>query len=73
MSRSKRHKLKATTLKKLDTLRLIRGFDRAAHFKAGGTPADWRGIHDIRPDEPKELDKYHCREKNLENHSKEED
>jgi hypothetical protein len=62
MSRSSRHKLKATVLKRIDTLRLLRGFDRAAHFAAGGTPADWRGTHDIRPDEAKENDKYLCRE-----------
>lgn len=62
MSRSSRHKLKATVLKRIDTLRLLRGFDRAAHFAAGGTPADWRGTHSIRPDEMKELDKYLCRE-----------
>jgi hypothetical protein len=62
VSRSTRHKLKATTLKRIETFRLLRGFDRAAHFAAGGTPADWRGTHDIRPDEAKENDKYLCRE-----------
>jgi len=62
MSRSNRHKLKATNLKRIDTLRLLRGYDRAAHFAAGGTPADWRGTHSVRPDEAKEDDKYLCRE-----------
>ena len=62
MSRSTRHKLKATNLKRIDTLRLLRGYDRAAHFAAGGTPADWRGTHSVRPDEVKEADKYLCRE-----------
>jgi hypothetical protein len=62
MSRSNRHTLKATVLKSLDTLRLLRGFDRKAHFAAGGTPADWRGTSSVRPDETKEADKYLCRE-----------
>ena len=62
MSRSTRHKLKATSLKRIDTLRLLRGYDRAAHFAAGGTPADWRGEHSVRTDEPKDADKYLCRE-----------
>ncbi len=62
MSRSNRHTLRATVLKRIDTLRLLRGFDRAAHFAAGGTPADWRGTHSVRPDEVKEYDKYLCRE-----------
>jgi len=62
MSRSTRHKLSATVLKRLDSLRRIRGHDRKAHFAAGGTPTDWRGTHDIRTDEAKESDKYHCRE-----------
>ena len=42
-------------------LRAIRGFDRAAHFAAGGTPADWRGRSDIRPDKRKEDNKRACR------------
>jgi len=62
MSRSNRHTLRATVLKRLDTLRLLRGFDRKAHFAAGGTPADWRGTHGIRPDLVKENDKQFCRE-----------
>ena len=33
-----KHRVKRT----LETIRLLRGFDRAAHFAAGGTPADWR-------------------------------
>lgn len=45
----------------LDSLRLLRGFDRAAHFAAGGTPADWRGRSDIRPDKRKEGNKRACR------------
>lgn len=45
----------------LSSLRLLRGFDRAAHFAAGGTPADWRGKHDVRPDKRKEGNKRACR------------
>jgi hypothetical protein len=45
----------------IDYLRLARGFDRKAHFAAGGTPADWQGIHDIRVDKQKESNKYQCR------------
>lgn len=52
-----KHRVKRT----LDTLRLLRGFDRAAHFAAGGTPADWRGVHDIRPDRVKESARRACR------------
>jgi hypothetical protein len=62
MSKTTRHKLKATSLKTIEYLRLARGLDRKAHFAAGGTPADWRGTHDVRPDEAKEGDKYLCRE-----------
>lgn len=46
----------------IDSLRLLRGLDRAAHFSAGGTPADWRGQHDVRPDERKEARRRACRE-----------
>jgi len=52
-----KHRVKRT----LDSLRLLRGFDRAAHFAAGGTPADWRGKSDIRPDKRKECNKRSCR------------
>ena len=45
----------------LSSLRLLRGFDRAAHFAAGGTLADWRGKSDIRPDKRKECNKRACR------------
>ena len=45
----------------IDSLRLLRGFDRAAHFAAGGTTADWRGKSDIRPDKRKECNKRACR------------
>jgi len=45
----------------VDSLRLLRGLDRAAHFAAGGTPADWRGAHDVRPDKRKEADRGACR------------
>lgn len=61
MAHTNRHTLKATTLKRLDTLRLLRGFDRAAHFAAGGTPADWRGEHNIRPDKKREASRKACR------------
>ena len=52
-----KHRVKRT----LETIRLLRGFDRAAHFAAGGTPADWRGRHDVRPDRRKETNKRACR------------
>jgi hypothetical protein len=52
-----KHRVKRT----LETIRLLRGFDRAAHFAAGGTPADWRGRHDVRPDRRKESNKRACR------------
>jgi hypothetical protein len=45
----------------LSSLRLLRGFDRAAHFAAGGTPADWRGVSDIRPDKRKDGNRRACR------------
>jgi hypothetical protein len=45
----------------IDSLRLLRGFDRAAHFAAGGTTADWRGKSDIRPDKRKEACRQACR------------
>lgn len=45
----------------LDTLRLLRGFNRAAHFAAGGTPADWRGTSDVRPDKRRQALKRACR------------
>ena len=54
---SPKHRVKRT----LASLRLLRGFDRAAHFAAGGTPADWRGIHDIRPDKWKDSSRRACR------------
>lgn len=52
-----KHRVKRT----LDSLRLLRGFDRAAHFAAGGTPADWRGVSDIRPDKRKDSNRRACR------------
>lgn len=52
-----KHRVKRT----LDSIRLLRGFDRAAHFAAGGTPADWRGVSDIRPDKRKAQNKTACR------------
>jgi hypothetical protein len=45
----------------IDSLRLLRGFDRAAHFAAGGTTADWRGKSDIRTDKRKEACRQACR------------
>ena len=52
-----KHRVKRT----LDSLRLLRGFDRAAHFAAGGTPADWRGEHSVRPDKRRESNRKACR------------
>lgn len=46
----------------IDSLRRLRGFDRAAHFAAGGTTADWRGKSDIRPDKRKASNKRACRD-----------
>jgi len=57
-----KHRVKRT----LETIRLLRGFDRAAHFAAGGTPADWRGVSDIRPDKRKAGNKRACRTNTLE-------
>lgn len=45
----------------IDGLRLLRGFDRTAHFAAGGTTVDWRGRHDIRPDRVKDGSRRACR------------
>lgn len=45
----------------IDSLRLLRGLDRAAHFAAGGTTADWRGKSTIRPDKRKASSKRACR------------
>ena len=42
-------------------LRSIRGFDRAAHFAAGGTTVDWRGIHRVQADMKKERNRQACR------------
>ena len=61
MARTNRHVRKATINRVLDSLRAIRGLDRAAHFEAGGTPADWRGEHDVRPDRVKEGSRQACR------------
>ena len=61
MARTNRHIRKATINRLLDSLRALRGLDRAAHFAAGGTPADWRGEHDVRPDRVKEGSRRACR------------
>ena len=42
-------------------LRAIRGFDRAAHFAAGGTLEAWRGIHQVQADMKKERNRQACR------------
>lgn len=54
-------KAKHRVTETLDALRLLRGLDRAAHFAAGGTPADWRGVHDVRPDRRKAAARRACR------------
>lgn len=62
MARTKKDVTARVRVKRvIDSLRLLRGFDRAAHFAAGGTPADWRGQHDIRPDKRKMGNKRACR------------
>lgn len=45
----------------LEDIRLIRGFNRAAHFEAGGSLEAWRGRSDIRPDKRKAQNKTACR------------
>lgn len=45
----------------LDAVREIRGFDREAHFKAGGTLTEWRGIHTVQGDRKRINDKMACR------------
>jgi hypothetical protein len=45
----------------LADIRLIRGFNRAAHFAAGGTLEAWRGRSDIRPDKRKDSNRRACR------------
>lgn len=52
------HKHRARTLA---DIRLIRGFNRAAHFAAGGTLEAWRGRSDIRPDKRKDSNRRACR------------
>jgi len=42
-------------------IRSIRGFDRAAHFAAGGTVEAWRGIHQVHDDMKKERNRQACR------------
>jgi hypothetical protein len=42
-------------------LRAIRGFDREAHFAAGGTLEAWRGIHQVQTDMKKERSRQACR------------
>jgi hypothetical protein len=59
--RERCERLESLLKRTLDSLRLLRGFDRAAHFAAGGTPGDWRGFHDIRPDRVKEGSRRACR------------
>lgn len=41
--------------------RMARGLDRKAHFAAGGTPADWRGLHLVEKDRRKEASRKACR------------
>ena len=45
----------------VEDLRSIRGFDRAAHFAAGGTVEAWRGIHRVQADMKKERNRQACR------------
>jgi hypothetical protein len=54
---SPKHRVKRT----LASLRLLRGFNRAAHFEAGGTLEAWRGRSDIRPDKRKDSNRRACR------------
>lgn len=39
----------------------VRGALRAAHFAAGGTPAEWRGVKAVHRDRRKEGSKLACR------------
>jgi hypothetical protein len=61
MARTRKDTVKHRVKRTLDALRLLRGLDRAAHFAAGGTPADWRGVHDVRPDRRKDAGRRACR------------
>ena len=55
---------KAQRKKQLDSLKAIRGIDRARHFKNGGTLVDWKGgPHTVRVDRKKQQNKTACRGK----------
>ncbi len=41
----------------------IRGVERARHFAAGGSVAEWRGRHTVTTDRRKQASKRACREK----------
>jgi len=45
----------------LDSSKAVRGLDRAAHFAAGGSLAEWRGRHTVTTDRKKRASKRACR------------
>jgi hypothetical protein len=46
----------------LADLKAQRGFDRQAHFAAGGTVEGWRGRHQVQVDRRKEGSRKACRQ-----------
>ena len=38
-----------------------RGIRRKDHFVAGGSPAEWRGLHTVTPDKKKQKSRNSCR------------
>ena len=61
MARTKKDVTANKAQRTVADLRSIRGFDRAAHFAAGGTTVDWRGIHRVQADMKKERNRQACR------------
>ena len=49
----------------LAQVREIRGFDRAAHFAAGGTLEAWRGRHLVEVDRLREERRMTCRRRRI--------
>jgi hypothetical protein len=47
--------------RKLTDLRAIRGLDRQAHFRSGGTLEAWLGRHLVEVDRMKEAHRRACR------------
>jgi hypothetical protein len=45
----------------INHLATVRGFDRQAHFEAGGDLASWRGVHKVETNRYHEGAKRACR------------